>query len=139
MKKYVYLLSVDHKKSVIFFIILNLFLVFAETISLALIPIFIDYVINPSPMLIKYLNPESKLALFLKSEQPIYLSVFFFIMVFLIKNLFSFSVIYYQTHLQKKFNIFIKKKFLNLYIKSPFETIMSYNSSEVLRNIDTEK
>ena len=48
------------------------------------------------------------------------------------------SVIFYQAALKKKFNYYLKKKFLKLYIFAPFETIKTYNTSEILRNTDTE-
>ena len=40
--------------------------------------------------------------------------------------------------MKKKFNYYLKKKFLKLYIFAPFETIKAYNTSEILRNTDTE-
>ena len=47
-------------------------------------------------------------------------------------------VVFYQAALKKKFNYYLKRKFLRLYIFAPFEIMKSYNTSEILRNTDTE-
>ncbi len=138
MKEYIHLLSKNNKKSILFFIALNLVLVFAETFSVTLIPLFIDYIINPKPLLSKYFNFFDSFDTEQNIDLVINYGILFFILVFISKNIFFLSVIYYETFLSKKFNIFLKKKFLNLYINSPFEIIKKYNSSEILRNTDTE-
>ena len=113
-------------------------LVFAETFSLALIPLFIDFVVSSEPLLPKYftffknfINSENK-------DNLLNFGIIFFTIIFLIKNLFYMSVVFYQAALKKKFNHYLKKKFLKLYIFAPFETMKSYNTSEILRNTDTE-
>lgn len=113
-------------------------LVFAETFSIALIPLFIDFVVSSEPLLPKYftffknfINSENK-------DNLLNFGIIFFTIIFLIKNLFYMSVVFYQAALKKKFNHYLKKKFLKLYIFAPFETMKSYNTSEILRNTDTE-
>ena len=138
MKEYIHLLSKNNKKSILFFIVLNLVLVFAETFSVTLIPLFIDYIVNPTPLLSKYFNFFESFDTEQNIDLIINYGIIFFILVFISKNIFFLSVIYYETFLSKKFNIFLKKKFLNLYVNSPFEIIKKYNSSEILRNTDTE-
>ena len=67
MKNYLNLLTRDNNKHLILFVILNMILVLAETFSIALIPLFIDFVISSEPILPKYilffekfLNSENK-------------------------------------------------------------------------------
>lgn len=113
-------------------------LVFAETFSIALIPLFIDFVISSEPILPNYISFFKD---FLSSENKddlLNFGIIFFTIIFLIKNFFYMSVVFYQAALKKKFNHYLKRKFLGLYIFSPFETMKSYNTSEILRNTDTE-
>ena len=63
-------------------------LVFAETFSIALIPLFIDFVVSSEPILPKYfsffknfLNSENK-------DDLLNFGIIFFTIIFLIKNLF---------------------------------------------------
>ena len=138
MKNYLNLLTKENKKHLILFIVLNMILVFAETFSIALIPLFIDFVVSSEPLLPKYfsffknfINSENK-------DNLLNYGIIFFSIIFLIKNLFYLSVVFYQAALKRKFNNYLKKKFLKLYIFAPFETMKSYNTSEILRNTDTE-
>lgn len=138
MKNYVNLITKDNKKHIIYFIILNILLVFAETVSIALIPLFIDLFISSDPILPNYFN---YFEILLNSKNKNYLlnfGIIFFTIIFLFKNLFYLSVVYYQAHLKKNFKVHLKTKFLKLYLLAPFEIIKSYNSAEILRNTDTE-
>ena len=56
MKNYLNLLTKENLRHTILFVILNIILVLAETISIALIPLFIDYIVNPNPIIPKYFN-----------------------------------------------------------------------------------
>ena len=138
MKNYFNLLTKENNKHLILFIVLNMILVFAETFSIALIPLFIDFVISSEPILPNYISFFKD---FLSSENKddlLNFGIIFFTIIFLIKNFFYMSVVFYQAALKKKFNHYLKRKFLGLYIFSPFETMKSYNTSEILRNTDTE-
>jgi len=138
MKNYLNLLTKDNNKHLILFVILNMILVLAETFSIALIPLFIDFVISSEPILPKYILFFEK---FLNSENKndlLNFGIIFFTIIFLIKNFLYMSVVFYQAALKKKFNHYLKRKFLKLYIFAPFETMKSYNTSEILRNTDTE-
>lgn len=138
MKNYLNLLTKENKKHLILFIVLNIILVFAETFSIALIPLFIDFIISSDPILPNYIGFfETFLATKNKAEL-INLCIIFFLIIFFIKNFFYISVIIYQASLKKKFNLYLKKKFLSLYIFAPFEIMKAYNSSEILRNTDSE-
>tara|TARA_Y100000590_G_scaffold219798_1_gene248877 strand:+ start:7568 stop:9334 length:1767 start_codon:yes stop_codon:yes gene_type:complete len=138
MKSYISLIAKENNNHIILFIILNMVLVVAETFSIALIPLFIDFVISSEPILPNYFDFFKN---FLNSENKndlINFGIIFFTIIFLIKNFFYLSVIFYQASLKKKFNYYLKKRFLRLYIFAPFETMKSYNTSEILRNTDTE-
>ena len=138
MKNYINLIAKENSNHIVLFIILNMVLVLAETISIAVIPLFIDFVVSSEPILPNYfnffkdfLNPENK-------DNLLNFGIIFFTIIFFIKNFFYLSVVFYQASLKKKFNYYLKRKFLGLYISAPFETMKSYNTSEILRNTDTE-
>ena len=138
MKNYINLLTKENSKHIILFIILNIILVFAETFSIALIPLFIDLVVSSKPILPKYFSFFNNLFNSANKDSLLNLGIIFFTIIFFIKNFFYLSVVFYQASLKKKFNYYLKKKFLGLYIFAPFETMKSYNTSEILRNTDTE-
>ena len=138
MKNYINLLTKENSKHIILFIILNIILVFAETFSIALIPLFIDLIVSSKPILPKYFSFFNNLFNSANKDSLLNLGIIFFTIIFFIKNFFYLSVVFYQASLKKKFNYYLKKKFLGLYIFAPFETMKSYNTSEILRNTDTE-
>ena len=138
MKNYINLIVKENSNHIILFIILNMILVLAETVSIALIPLFIDFVVSSEPILPNYFTFFKD---FLDSENKdnlLNFGIIFFTIIFFIKNFFYLSVVFYQASLKKKFNYYLKRKFLRLYIFAPFETMKSYNTSEILRNTDTE-
>lgn len=138
MKNFTNLIYKENSNHIIFFIILNIALVLAETFSIALIPLFIDFVVSTKPILPNYLNFFIDLSNYKNKNDLLNFGIIFFIIIFLLKNFFYLSVVFYQASLKKKFNYYLKKKFLKLYIFSPFEIMKTYNSSEILRNTDTE-
>ena len=102
MKNYINLLTRDNNKHLILFVILNMILVFAETFSIALIPLFIDFVISSEPILPKYILFFKD---FLSSENKddlLNFGIIFFTIIFLIKNFLYMSVVFYQAALKKK-------------------------------------
>jgi len=138
MEKFITLLSKDNKKDVIYFIILNIILIFFETFGIALIPLAIDFVISDNPLLPKYLGPMSDLLINIDKKDLLVYMAIFIAFLFLVKNLYILGLIYYQETLSVKFRSELKKKFFSYYLNAPFELINSYSSSQVLRNTDDE-
>ena len=138
MEKFTHLLSKDNKYQILFFILLNIILVFAETFGVALIPLFIDFAVSDDPILPNYISWIEEFVTDKEKESLIIYGSVFLIIVFLIKNILVFGIIAYQINLNKKFNFDLKKKFFNLYVFAPFEIINSYNNSQILRNINEE-
>jgi len=138
MEKFTNLVSGDNKKSIIIFVILNIILVFFETLSIALIPLVIDFVVSTKPLLPQYLTPISYFLDSIDKKDTLLYASIFIIILFLIKNFYVLSLNYYREILSLKFRYDLKKKFFNLYVKAPFEIINSYNSSQILRNTEDE-
>ncbi len=138
MQKFLNLLSKDNKKSIIIYIFVNIILVFFETLSIALIPLVIDFVISEKPLLPQYLSSIDKIYDRLDQNELLLYSSIFIIVLFLFKNLYILGLVYYQETLSVKFRYNLKKKFFSFYLNAPFEIINSYNSSQILRNTDDE-
>ncbi len=138
MEKFTNLVSGGNKKSIIIFVILNIILVFFETLSIALIPLVIDFVVSAKPLLPQYLTPISYFLDSIDKKDTLLYASIFIIILFLIKNFYVLSLNYYREILSLKFRYDLKKKFFNLYIRAPFEIINSYNSSQILRNTEDE-
>lgn len=139
MKNFIKLLSnKDNQKQIILFIFLNVFLVSAEIIAIGAIPLFIDVFVNPNPILPTYFKVFKNLAEIKDNTEIVFFSIIFFTFIFFIKNFLYVTIVYFQASLKKKFNFYLKKKLLKIYLHAPFENMKSYNSSEILRNTDTE-
>ena len=136
MEKFTHLLSKDNKFQILLFIGFNIILVFAETFGIALIPLFIDFAVSDNPILPNYFTWINQFIENKEKDTIIIYGSIFLILIFLIKNFLVFSIIAYQIYLNKKFNFDLKKKFFNLYVFAPFEIINSYNTSQILRNIN---
>jgi len=138
MNKFIQLLSKDNKNSIIIFIVLNIILVFFETLSIAIIPLIIDFVISEKPLLPEYWSLIDNLYVRSSKNNLILYSSIFIVFLFISKNIYILSLVYYQETLKAKFRSALKKNFFTMYLSAPFEIINSYNSSKILRNIDQE-
>lgn len=138
MKNFVHFLTENNKKSIILFIILNIFLVFVETFSIALIPLIIDFSISNNPILPQYFIFLESLLNDIDKKNILLYGSFFLIILFILKNIYVIFLVAFQANLFRNFSRQIKKKFFKLYLDAPFEVINNYNSSQILRNIDTE-
>ena len=110
MEKFINLLSKDNKKSIIIYIFVNIILVFFETLSIALIPLVIDFVISEKPLLPQYLSPLDQIYDRLDQNELLLYSSIFIIVLFLFKNLYILGLVYYQETLSVKFRYNLKKK-----------------------------
>ncbi len=139
LKEYTNLLFQAKKgNEIYYFIFFNIIAIFFETFSIALIPIFIAYVINPE---VVSLIPIDQLRIYIESldyTTSIYFGALIFVIIFILRNLFNYFLIKYQLKLQVNFNYQIKKMFFSLYIFSPFEILNNYNSSEILNNVEEQ-
>ena len=93
MKNYINLLTKENSKHIILFIILNIILVFAETFSIALIPLFIDLIVSSKPILPKYFSFFNNLFNSANKDSLLNLGIIFFTIIFFIKNFFYLSVV----------------------------------------------
>ena len=107
-------------------------------LSIALIPLFIAYVINPE---VVYLIPIDQIRIYIENldyTTSIYFGALIFVIIFIFRNLFNYFLIKYQLKLQENFNNQIKKIFFSFYIFSTFEILNNYNSSEILNNVEEQ-
>ena len=111
MEKFINLLSKDNKKSIIIYIFVNIILVFFETLSIALIPLVIDFVISEKPLLPQYLSSLDQIYDRLDQNELLLYSSIFIIVLFLFKNLYILGLVYYQETLSVKFRYNLKKNF----------------------------
>ncbi len=138
MKKFVHLFNKSNRKSIIIFIILNIILVFVETFSIALIPLAIDLIVSENPLIYKYFDFRNYGLIELEQKDILIFGSIFFILLFVLKNIYVLGIVTFQETLYKRFSLQLKKKFYSLYINAPLEIINNYNSSQILRNTDSE-
>ncbi|MDA9956156.1 ABC transporter ATP-binding protein/permease [Candidatus Pelagibacter sp.] len=139
LKQYTNLLYRNQKGNEIsYFIFFNILSIFFETFSIALIPIFIAYIIKPE---IVSLIPIDQVRIYIENLEyitSIYLGVLVFVIIFILRNMFNYFLIKYRLKLQANFNYQIKKMFFSLYLFSPFELLNNYNLSEILNNVEQQ-
>jgi ABC-type branched-subunit amino acid transport system ATPase component len=137
--KFNFILGKKNKNNIIFFLFLNLIYFFLEFLSLASLPIFVSFIIDPNFILGKfniylknyYLNEINFHSLLLV------LSIFI-IVIFLSKNLFLIFITYLQNNFLKKIKIDLSEKFFSFYINSPYLYHVNNNPSKLSRNISDE-
>ena len=112
MNKFIQLLSKENKNSIIIFIVLNIILVFFETLSIAIIPLIIDFVISEKPLLPEYWSLIDNLYVRSSKNNLILYSSIFIVFLFISKNIYILGLVYYQETLKAKFRFDLKKIFL---------------------------
>lgn len=127
------------KKQQTFFVIL-LFGIFIsaglEMIGIGLIPVFIKLLLNPD-QLISYL-PSFNLKNFFTNKShidQILVSVIFLSSFFIIKNLFIFSVGYFQASVFRDIKVKNAKRLFQAYLYSPYSLHLNINPAIINRNI----
>ena len=123
----------DHFKFKII-LLLNFLTFFLEFISLGSIPIFVGFIIDSSSTLSKL--EEHGIFYFseFSNENLIKYIGVIIIAIFIIKNIFYFTLIYIQGKFIKNFKLTLARKLLNFYIGSPFSYHMEHNPAELTRN-----
>jgi ATP-binding cassette, subfamily B, bacterial PglK len=135
-KKINLLLNNKEKKKIIFFIPLTLLLVFLETLSIGLIIPIISYLLeNKNFINYDFLNP------FIESIPRTNLIIYLLIsliVVYLVKNLYIIFYNWSRMLLANSIQLRISSQLLEVYFKASYLEIFDRNSSELLRNIQTE-
>ena len=136
--KFYHILGKKNKNKINFFLFLNLLYFILEFLSLASLPLFFSFMINPNfitekfNFYFKYLFSKEvnfDLLLILSS---------FIIIIFLYKNLFFILLTYFQNNFLKKIKLDLSEKFFSYYIKSSYLYHLENNPSILSRNISDE-
>jgi ABC-type bacteriocin/lantibiotic exporter with double-glycine peptidase domain len=138
ISKLYYILDKKNKNKINFFLFLNLIYFLLEFFSLASLPLFFSFIINPNYISEKF-NFYFKY-LFSKEVNFDLLLVLssFIIIAFFLKNLFFILITYFQNNFLKKIKLDLSKKFFSFYIKSPYLYHLESNPSTLSRNISDE-
>jgi ABC-type multidrug transport system fused ATPase/permease subunit len=115
-------------------LLLNFFTFFLEFISLGSIPIFVGFIIDSSASLSKLEDYGIFYFSEINSENLIKYLGLIIISIFIIKNLFYFTLIYIQGKFVKNFKLNLSKKLLNFYVTAPFSYHTQHNPAELTRN-----
>jgi len=138
ISKLYYILGKKNKNKINFFLFLNLIYFILEFISLASLPLFFSFIINPNyitekfDFYFKYLFSKEvnyDLLLILSS---------FVIIAFFFKNLFFLLITYFQNNFLKEIKLDLSEKFFSFYIKSSYLYHLENNPSTLSRNISDE-
>ena len=134
-----FILGKNNRNYIYFFLFINFIYFFLEFLSLASLPIFVTFIVDPDFILekfniylrnynIKEINFDSALLFF-----PI-----FIIVIFLLKNIFLVFITYLQNNFLNKIKVNLSEKFFSFYINSPYLYHVNKNPSKLSRNISDE-
>ena len=136
--KLYYILGKKNKNKINFFLFFNLIYFILEFFSLASLPLFFSFIINPNFIIEKF-NFYFKY-LFSKEVNFDLLLILssFIIIIFFFKNLFFIFITHFQNSFLKKIKLDLSKKFFSHYIKSSYLYHLENNPSTLSRNISDE-
>ena len=111
-----------------------------EIISIGTIPIFLKLVLDPSDLIKKAPDFTQELLAKFDFSQSNFLIVFSIIllMVFILKNLYLFGVLYYQKKIYKDLRSKNSDKLINFYFSQPYRYFLSNNPDYMLRSLSTD-
>ena len=136
MNKFFNLIDKKFKKRIGFYIFLVIFQIALESVSIALIPLFISFIVNSDLILNIPLENLRVLLQSLTQKELIYYLVVGLIILFICKATYSIYLIHFQSKLIAEINFNLKDFFFRNYLMSPYEFINGYNTSDILRNLD---
>ncbi len=132
-----------NKNHLLLFIILVFLLIvlsLLEIVSLASIPVLLNSILDQKNFNLSFLDfgfIKNNLFNMSQREQIQYLSIFI-VFLFIFKNLFHASIIYFQGHLVKNIKIFLSKKLFNFYINQNYLKFIKKNSSILIRTLSVD-
>ena len=137
--KFNYIIGEKNKSKIIIFIFLNIIYFLLEFFSLASLPLFVSFIINPNFILEK-LNIFFKDFFFkeLNFNSLLLLLSSFIIIVFFLKNIFLIFLTYLQNSFLKKLKVDLSEKIFSYYLNSSYIYHLSNNPSKLSRNISDE-
>lgn len=132
------ILGKKNKNKINFFLFLNLIYFILEFFSLASLPLFFSFIINPNYITEKF-NFSFKY-LFSKEVNFDLLLILpsFIVISFFFKNLFFILITYFQNNFLKKIKVDLSEKFFSFYTKSSYLYHLENNPSTLSRNISDE-
>ena len=114
--------------------VLNFFSFFLEFLSLALIPLFVGFILDIETVLGKLENYGFFYFSDMSHEDLIKYLGILIIFVFVVKNLFYYSLVHIQGKFEKKVKIKLSKKLLGFYVYRPFSYHLENNPAILTRN-----
>lgn len=119
--------------------------IFLEILGLSMVPLLITAISNPDHVLeiLKNINfyPFLELVIFLESSSKIKFIVIFttlFGFIFIIKNILSIIIVYYENWLSMKIKISMTTRLAKFYFFAPYIFHLQYTSSQLIRNLNHE-
>ena len=115
-------------------LLLNFLTFFLELISLASIPVFVGAIIDSSATLNKF--EEYGIFYFsqINNENLIKYFGLIIVSIFILKNIFYFTLIFIQGKFVRNMKLKLSKELLSYYVMSPFSYHMQNNPAKLTRN-----
>ena len=119
--------------------------IFLEVLGLSMVPVLISAISSPDKVLtlLKEINffPLGEFVIFLQNSSKIaFILTFTFIFgfIFIIKNILSIIILYYENWLSMKIKISLTTRLAQFYFFSPYMFHLESTSSQLIRNLNNE-
>ncbi len=122
--------------------ILNFISAFLEVISIGSIPILIYYLLEPNKLIEKIPNDNLRALVdnyFTQTDnsESLFFVLTSVVLLFLIKNIFIFSVNIYQLYFARKIKVKYSSLLFNNYIQENYNFFLNRNPAQFIKNIDS--
>ena len=116
-----------------------IFTAFLEMLGLGSIPVFITFILDPNTTFeILNINISSLIKNIFKEKNFLVYFPLLIILIFLIKNLMMFLIMYLETRITRNVKIYFIKTLFKIYIYKPYDFYLNKNSAEIVKNIFNE-
>lgn len=134
LTKFNFILDDVQKRGLLFFLVLTFIGMILETIGItAIIPLL-------SSLLDTNTNYFFEIDIFkeISADKKIIFSLYFIVFIFFLKFIFQIFLIFFQSRFVFRLKQSISKKLLKFYLRKDYIYFLNKNSSEIIRNINTE-
>ena len=134
-----YMLTTKQKSLSFFVIIMIIVGSVLEMLGVSAVLPFVEVILLPNEMWDKwYIKPFSQVLHISDQSTLTILLGIAIIFVYIIKNVYLYFSIIFQTVYRSKIQKYLSTKILNAYMKWPYERFIDVNTSEVIRSIDVD-
>ena len=138
IKKLYFLLNNSKKNKLIFLLFFLIIMLLLELVSIALIIPIISILLDNNFYEFFNSNYKDYFKSELSKDALLKIFILFFIIGIFFKNIFFLFLKWYQIKFVRNFRLYFTHKLFNIYINQPYNFFFKKNSSEIIRNLESD-